>query len=90
MSAERSIKKVKLAISKAQQAAGQIPPDLASRVTALESAYQGFDTRMDAVESLIVSGFTGTVSLITSVDFTAQTSVSKTLTFNQGVLTGAV
>lgn len=81
-------KKVKLAISKAQKAAGQIPPDLASRVTALESADSAFDMRMDPIESLIASGHSGVIVVITGVDFVAQSTTTKTITITDGVITG--
>ena len=34
------------------------------------------------------SGYTGSVTLVTGVDFTAETTTTQTLTFNNGILTG--
>lgn len=90
MSAEKSIKKAKLAISKAQQAVGQVPPDLANRVTALESANQAIDIRLDSIESLIASGYSGSISVVASVNFTTQTITTKTITMADGIITGVV
>lgn len=75
-SADKSIKKAKLAVSKAQQAVGQVPPDLANRITALES--------------LIASGYSGSISIVTSVNFTAQTVTTQTITMADGIITGVV
>jgi len=88
MSAENAIKKAKLAVSKAQQAVGQVPPDLANRVTALESADQSFDSRLTPIEDLIASGYSGSISVVTSVNFTAQTTTIQTITIADGIITG--
>lgn len=38
----------------------------------------------------IFTGYTGTVTIVTSVNFTAETVVTKTLTYSNGVLTEVV
>lgn len=88
MGAEKAIKKAKLAVSKAQQAVGQVPPDLANRVTALESADQDFDFRLTPIENLIASGYSGSITVVTSVNFTAQTITTQTITITDGIITG--
>lgn len=84
----RSIRKAKLAISKAQKAVGQIPPDLASRVTALEQSETDFNTRVGSIEDLIASGYSGSIVVITGVNFTAQSTTTQTITIADGVITG--
>lgn len=88
MSFERSAKRSKIAISKAQKAVGQIPPDLASRVTALEQSETDFNTRVGSIEDLISSGYSGSIVVITGVNFTAQSTTTKTITITDGVITG--
>lgn len=77
-----------LAIAKAQKLVGQIPPDLASRVTALEQAKQDFEPRLVSIEDLIISGFSGSIVVITGVNFTAQSTTTKTITITDGIITG--
>lgn len=72
----KNIKLGKLALSKAQQVAGIVPPDIATRVTALEQ--------------LVNSGYTGSIVVVVSVNFTAQTVVTKTITLDKGVVIGVV
>lgn len=88
MSDIRSSRKAKLALSKAQQAVGQVPPDLASRVTALEQSETDFNTRVGSIEDLISSGYSGVIVVITGVNFTAQSTTTKTITITDGVITG--
>lgn len=78
----------KVALSKAQKAVGLIPTDLATRVTALEMSDQAIDSRIDVLESALAAGYTGTVTVVLSVDFTAQTTTTKTITITDGIITG--
>lgn len=78
----------KVALSKAQKAAGQIPPDLSTRVTALEMSDKEIDGRIVTLEEIMSAGYTGTVMVVSSVDFTAQTTTTKTITIADGIITG--
>jgi len=84
----RNARRAKLALSRAQKAAGQIPPDLANRVTELEQSEQEYDTRVSAIEDLIATGASGSITVVTGVDFTAQTTTIQTITFVDGIITG--
>lgn len=78
----------KLALSKIQRLSGQIPTDLISRVTAIEMITQDVNTRLDVMEQYAISGYSGTISVVESVNFTAQTIVTKIYTFENGKLIG--
>jgi len=104
MSLRKIISRSKIAISKAQQSAGVAVPDLANRVTALEqedqaintdiTALQGVDTThgnaITALQNYNTTGYTGTITLVATVNFVAQTLTTKTLTYLNGKLTEVV
>jgi len=104
MSLRKIISRSKIAISKAQQSTGQVIPDLANRVTALEQEDQAINTDINALflndadfamditalQNYNTTGYTGTISLIATVNFVAQTVTTKTLTYLNGKITEVV
>jgi len=49
----------------------------------------GLSTALDSKQNTI-SGYTGTITVITSVNFAGQTTISKTITVTNGVITNVV
>lgn len=80
----------KIALSKAQKAAGKIPPDLSVRVTALEQDAYDFNLRVQTIEDLIATGATGSLSIVTGVNFTAQSITTQTIHYSNGIITGVI
>lgn len=84
-----------IALSKAQKLSKAIPPDLPSRTTKLEMDFQEIDASLENVkndvsimEELLYIGFSGSISIITDVDFINQKVSTKNLVFENGILTG--
>jgi hypothetical protein len=45
-------------------------------------------SNISSIDSKFSSGYSGTVTVITGVDFTAETTTTKTLTIEDGLITG--
>jgi hypothetical protein len=57
-----------------------------ARLDVDEPQLANHETRIHNLES--VTGFTGSISVIVSVNFSNSTTTSKTLTYSNGILTG--
>jgi len=78
----------KIAISKVQKLSGQVTPDLVQRVTALEMSDIDIETRLSSVEQYVISGYSGSISVIDTINFTTQTITTKTITIEDGKIIG--
>jgi len=78
----------KIAISKVQKLSSQVPSDITQRVTALEMSDIDIETRLSSVEQYVLSGYSGSISVIDTINFTTQTITTKTITIEDGKIIG--
>jgi len=64
--------------------------DLAADITALQGVDADLAADITALQNYNTAGYTGTITLVATVNFTAQTVTTKTFTYLNGKLTEVV